>query len=460
MPLAINLRGRAVAELKTQVLVSVQTMAASLSAVNLRQGPLLDSYARTYADPVIGVGGRVIIMDGLGYVLADSQGPVPPGENYYRSLQRPEVTTALGAPGPDGQPTQTAQATSLIRYSIDLNGDAMFAAAPILEFGQVIGAVRVTKNISFVESAVRAVTVGLVIVGAGGLLAGFLIAYALAGSLARPLTQLAGAAKRLGKGDLSTRAEEVGGSTEIEELGRSFNEMADRFERTVMSQREFVANASHQLRTPLTGMKLRLESATLEASDPRLRHQLAAAEREVDRLSEIVNRLLVMSKQIEEGEPTHVDLGAAASRAAERWGERADLAGAVVMATNPHGQAQAQAHPADVDQIFDNLIDNAITYAPGTIDVQTGEDNGRTFLAVRDHGPGIPGPELAHVTERFYRGKASPRGGTGLGLAIARDLAEKWGGSLSVESPEDGGTRVEVELRTSALGTKAKDPDV
>jgi signal transduction histidine kinase len=123
--------------------------------------------------------------------------------------------------------------------------------------------------------------------------------------------------------------------------------------------------------------------------------------------------------------------------------------GAAITAPDPHGQAQA--HPADVDQIIDNLIDNALTYAPGAIEINTGEANGRAFLAIRDHGPGIPGPELAHVTERFYRGRASPRGGTGLGLAIARDLAEKWGGTLSVECPADGGTRVEVELRKSAL---------
>ena len=91
-----------------------------------------------------------------------------------------------------------------------------------------------------------------------------------------------------------------------------------------------------------------------------------------------------------------------------------------------------------------------MTYAPGPIDVQTGTAERRAFVAVRDHGPGIPAEEQAKVTERFYRGKTAPPGGSGLGLAIARDLAERWGGALSVQSPEGGGTRIEVRFRVAS----------
>jgi two-component system, OmpR family, sensor kinase len=433
IPLAINLRGRAVAELKTQVLVNVQTIAGTIGYENLVSGPVLNRTVQSYSSQL---GGRVLVMDSAGNVLADSDGTAI-GKNYNDGA-RPEITAALAG-----------HATSIIRYSYDLNADVMFAAAPIFDAGTLAGAVRVTKNVQFVEDAVRTVTIGLVVVGAGVLLAGLLIAYALAGGLSRPLTALAGAARRLGDGDLSARAEEVKGATEIQDLGHSFNDMADRVERTVLSQREFVANASHQLRTPLTGMKLRLESAANQTQDPNMKRQLLAADREVDRLAEIVNRLLLMAKQIEEGEPIRVDLGASVTSAVERWEERAGRQGAVLSADNPTGSAQA--HPADVDQILDNLIENAITYAPGPIELETGATNGHAFLAVRDHGPGIPDTEKAHVTERFYRGKGTPKGGSGLGLAIARGLAEKWGGTLSVESPTDGGggTRIEVELRST-----------
>lgn len=433
VPLAINLRGRAVAELKTQVLVSVQTMAASIGRENMTPGPALDRLVLAYSAQV---GGRVIVMDQNGIVLADSDGPAAIGDNYNDGL-RPEIAQALGTnPVP----------TSIIRYSQTLHADVMQAAAPVFDQG-LAGAVRVTKNVAFVDDAVRTVTIGLVVVGAGGLLAGMLIAYAIAGSLARPMSLLADVAKRLGDGDLSARAEEIGGATEMRELGHSFNEMADRLERTVLSQREFVANASHQLRTPLTGMKLRLESATESTTDPDLKRQLVAADREVDRLAEIVNRLLLMAKQVEQGEPAQVDIGAAVSRAVERWNERAERGGSVVTANDPQGIALA--HPADVDQILDNLIENAIKYAPGPIEVETHSNNGRVSLAVRDHGPGIPELERGHVTERFFRGRSNVRGGSGLGLglAIARDLAEKWGGSIAIQSPPDGGTRIEVQLR-------------
>jgi signal transduction histidine kinase len=93
----------------------------------------------------------------------------------------------------------------------------------------------------------------------------------------------------------------VSGAREVEELGQSFDEMADRLERSVHAQREFVANASHQLRTPLTAMKLRLEGAIAEAPDEAVRQRLEAADLEVDRLSGIVDRLLVMAREIEEG---------------------------------------------------------------------------------------------------------------------------------------------------------------
>ena len=138
----------------------------------------------------------------------------------------------------------------------------------------------------------------------------------MSGSLARPLTRLAATARRLGQGDLSARAHDVWGADEIEELAGSFDEMAGRVERTVQAQREFVANASHQLRTPLTGMKLRLESAIERSDSPEMTHDLTAADREIDRLAATVDRLLVMARTLEEGGSTSIELHDAAERAA------------------------------------------------------------------------------------------------------------------------------------------------
>jgi two-component system sensor histidine kinase QseC len=111
------------------------------------------------------------------------------------------------------------------------------------------------------------------------------------------------------------------------------------------------------------------------------------------------------------------------------------------------GGGIAHADPADLDQILDNLLDNAISYAPGEVTIESGVSNGQVFLAVQDRGPGIAPDDLDRVTERFFRGRGVAAGGSGLGLAIAKQLAEKWGGSLEVRNRDEGGTRIEVVLR-------------
>jgi two-component system OmpR family sensor kinase len=131
-----------------------------------------------------------------------------------------------------------------------------------------------------------------------------------------------------------------------------------------------------------------------------------------------------------------------------RWGERAKRVETTLRSDGEGGVVQG--NPSDLDQILDNLIDNAMSYAPGDISIETGGGDGRAFVAVQDHGPGIPADELALVTERFYRGRGASTGGSGLGLAIARDLAEKWGGTLAVTSAAGHGTRVEVRLRSAS----------
>lgn len=431
MPLTVNLQRRAAAELETNALVTAQGIAAAIDPSRIDRTDEMTELAR---DAAARANVRVLVVDSAGIVSGDSDG-IAVGE-MYAEHGRPEILRAL-----DGQPE------SIIRMSQDLGRDIMATAVPVVDEDEqrVVGAVRITQDVQRVSDNVRRTTLGLLAIGAAGLAAGLILAFGLAGSLSRPLTKLAGAARRLGSGDLGARTELKGGAQEIEELARAFDEMADRLERTVRAQREFVANASHQLRTPLTGMKLRLESAIAEAEDDAVRQRLEAAEREVDRLSEIVARLLVTAAAVEEGRPTRVDLDDAIERAVARWEERATRASAKLAATGDAGRAEG--NPSDVDQILDNLLDNAISYAPGDVTIEAGRRDTSAFVAVEDRGPGIRREDVARVTERFYRGGDAPRGGSGLGLAIARDLAEKWGGSIAVTSEVGRGTRVEVRLR-------------
>jgi signal transduction histidine kinase len=159
---------------------------------------------------------------------------------------------------------------------------------------------------------------------------------------------------------------------------------------------------------------------------------------------------LQMANEVEEGAPTTADAGEAARAGATRWTQRAVERGAVVTA-DAAGSAPVQANPTDLDQIVDNLLDNATAYAPGPIEVTVATGPKHTVLAVRDHGAGIPEEEREMVLQRFSRGSAAPAGGSGLGLSIARDLAERWGGSLEIHGPADGGTLIEVRLRPAEV---------
>ena len=193
-------------------------------------------------------------------------------------------------------------------------------------------------------------------------------------------------------------------------------------------------------------MKLRVERASDETDDPELRTQLAAADREVDRMAATIDRMLEMAHEVEEGAPTEADAAEATRAGAERWADRATQRGAEIN-TATADRAPVHANPTDLDQIVDNLLDNATAYAPGAIEVTVTPGPKHTVLAVRDHGSGVAPDEREAVTERFSRGRAAPPGGSGLGLAIARELAERWGGSLELVSPPDGGTLVEIRLR-------------
>jgi signal transduction histidine kinase len=444
VPLTIVMRDRARSELEALTLTNAQTIAAVLNQARLGDEPrvrrALVRDMRRYAAEV---GGRVVILDANGIVLADSDG-ADIGSDFATS-GRPEVGRALAS-----------QAVAEVRRSEDAGGDIAVAAAPIIDEGQLVGAVRISRGVRTVQDNVGRATAAIVAVALGGLLAGLAIAVALARSLARPLSRLAAAAQRLGAGDLSTRAGKLEGGTEVDELAGSFDEMADRFERTVRGQREFVANASHQLRTPLTGMKLRLEAAIAETPDEAARTQLQAADREVDRLAQIIERLLTMASQIEEGRVPHADLADAVGRAVQRWHERAAKASSSLIDEGATDRAtlSAVADLDDLDQVLDVLIDNALIHGAGRVEVSATANGERATVSVRDHGPGIPPDEHARVTERFFRGRGAPAGGSGLGLAIARELAERWGGGIEVHAG-DGGTRVDVWFR--AVG--AADPN-
>jgi signal transduction histidine kinase len=283
-----------------------------------------------------------------------------------------------------------------------------------------------------VHTEVRNDALALIGVGAAALALGLGVAWLLAGFLSRPLGSLGGTARRIGSGDLEARVPETG-SREQREVARAFNEMAARLKESLEAQRNFVANASHQLRTPLTGLRLRLEAAGDRSTERRVVEDVEAAEREVARLEGLLNNLLTLAKQGQSPPaPSPVDLGVAAAGACDRWQVEARRERRRLSLSGPEGLAVLASHE-DLGIVLDNLLENAIKYSPpgGGVTIEWGAADSRDpeeigFVAVCDRGPGLAAGEEARVLGRFYRGGAGAgQPGTGLGLAIVDVIARR-----------------------------------
>ncbi|MBV9166261.1 MAG: HAMP domain-containing histidine kinase, partial [Solirubrobacterales bacterium] len=285
----------------------------------------------------------------------------------------------------------------------------------------------------------------------------------IAEQVARPLRRLEGVARRVAQGDLRARAR-IEGSREQRSLAASFNEMTDRIARLVAAQRGFVADASHQLRTPLTGLRLRLEEAKALIEIPADENEIDAAVAEVDRLTRTVDELLVLSRVGERQlRGSRLDLGELAASGIERWRAPAAARGISLQHRRPEAESPVWAARADIERVLDILIENAVGYSPvgGRVTVASAPSR----LEVHDHGPGVAADEREAVFDRFRRGRAGIAGppGSGLGLAIARELTRGWGGDVMLEDRPGGGAVAIVSLpqhRDPARDLSASNPTI
>jgi signal transduction histidine kinase len=255
-------------------------------------------------------------------------------------------------------------------------------------------------------------------------------------------------ARQIAGGDLTARAA-VEGSTEQRSLGDSFNEMTDRVVRLLASQRDFVADASHQLRTPLTGLRLRLDETRAVGVSDDAATELAAAVAEVDRFAKIIDELLVLSRAGERELPgERIELDDLAAQTVERWRKAADDRRITLQHERNWPVGAVWCARADVERALDALVENALRYAPSdsTVTIATQPER----IEVLDRGPGLAADERQLVFERFHRGRSGRAGppGTGLGLAIARELAREWDGDVTLENRPGGGTAATLRLES------------
>jgi signal transduction histidine kinase len=272
-------------------------------------------------------------------------------------------------------------------------------------------------------------------------------------SVAKPLEEVASAAEAIAQGDLSQRAP-VSGPHEVRDLARAFNRMAARVGATQRAQRDFIANVSHELKTPLTSIQ-GFSQAILDgtAADDAMGVERSAQViyDEAERMRRMVDELLSLARfdagQVEMAQEP-VDVAHLLGQCVERLRPQAEAAGDELGLSVPP-ELEVTGDADWLAQLFTNLLDNAIRHTrDGQVKVEARRVDDTVEVAFTDTGEGIPSEELSRVFERFYQADKSRqrKGGVGLGLAIAREVARLHGGDIEVESVVGLGSRFTVRL--------------
>jgi signal transduction histidine kinase len=374
-------------------------------------------------------GGRVVVTDAKGTSIVDSSRRQDDGRDFST---RPEFRAALSGTQRSG-----------IRASTTLGQELAYVAVPISSGTEVTGAVRVSYPTDALRRAVRDNWLRLGLLSFLVLAAAASLGWLVSRWALSPVSELEVGAQRLAAGDLSARARVDRGPPELRRLGATFNDMASQLEGLVGSQQAFVADASHQLRTPLTALRLRLdglEDLVASGDTGAATAEVDAAAAEVDRLGQLVEALLALARA-EGSAAVHgtIDVATVVREAAVRWEPLAAERKVDIVVRAPE-RARARALVGALEQILDNLLDNATEVAPEGTAIELSVDGGQggVDLAVRDHGPGLPGAARERATDRFWRAPDAPVGGTGLGLAIVAELARASGGSVRLDEPATG----------------------
>ncbi|MEU6800725.1 sensor histidine kinase [Streptomyces neyagawaensis] len=430
------------------------------------------------------IGGKVVIVDARGNLLATShdlsaeerrdlaslpeisaalQGrattdvrTTTTGGVHYLSVAAPvghtaTATTADTTPATAATPAPGPAASTVTHAAVGT------AAGPA-SVGATQGAVRVTLPTTMVHARVFAVWLLLVLAGLAVLAGVTVAAFAFARWAGRPIRQLEEATHRLAEGGAATSVKVTSGPPEVLRLAAAFNTTAARLEHLLASQRAFAGEASHQLKTPLAALRLRLENLEPDIARP-ARPSLDAAVTETDRLARMVEGLLAMARLEESAAiPVQVDVGAICAERHRTWGPLFEREGvSLVLFAGSVGPVTAL--PGAVEQLLDNLLSNALRASPSgstvTMELRLLVPARRSLrdarpawvdLHVTDEGPGMTAEQRARAFDRFWRAPGAPKGGTGLGLSLVQRLAHASGGEVTLHEAATGGLDAVVRL--------------
>ncbi|MFF1305253.1 ATP-binding protein [Streptomyces sp. NPDC058307] len=279
------------------------------------------------------------------------------------------------------------------------------------------------------SSVTREVGRTLLIIGLVALLAviaAVLLAIRQANKLASPLTDLAETAERLGSGDPRPRHKRYG-VPELDRVADVLDSSAERIARMLTAERRLAADASHQLRTPLTALSMRLEEITLTDDPDTVKEEANVALTQVERLTDVVERLLTNSRDPRAGNAVTFELDEVIQQQLAEWRPAYRSAGRAIVSSGKR-HLTAVGTPGAVAQVLAALIENSLMHGGGTVALRTRVTGNQAVIEVTDEGPGVPADLGARIFERTISGRNS----TGIGLAVARDLAEADGGRLEM----------------------------
>ncbi len=391
---------------------------------------------------------RVRVYDGAGVLLADSGSPANLDPSMIGGLSPRPGMAAEGAAAPSpasASPETRTTSEKVLRVALPV-GAAITGGYLVLSEAPAQGPIVLSR-----------VSQTSLVAGVLAVLAAALTGYLLSRRIARPLSELAQVTDRMAEGDLSVRAD-AGGSVEVAQLSDSFNTMVAQTGSTMDALRRFLADAAHELGTPLTALQTDLQLAERAASTPDERRLVERSFAQAQRLRSLVDGLLSLSR-IEGGTSTPagtLDVTAAVHSAVDAVASRAEQAGQSLELDAPSGPVCVLADQARFSVIVMNLLDNAIKFTPdgGTISVSLRIDGPEALLAVRDDGVGIPIDEREQVFFRFSRGRgAAGVPGNGLGLAIVKAAVDSMGGAIVVEDAAPG-TRFTVRMPLAEVPTE------
>ena len=328
-----------------------------------------------------------------------------------------------------------------------ITGSRIVAAMPAYNSGHVlVGTVILARSTRPLDNEIVGLWVILGTISLAALLGATLLAFSLARWVSRPLAGLDSAAGRLADGDLAIRAVVDSGPPELRRLGTTFNTMAGRLEALVHGNRAVIADVSHQLRTPLAALRLRLDLLAAD-TDPATGHELAGALEELARLSRLVDGLLAVARaENVVPVPTAVDVAAVARERGVAWHPVADDRDITLrVESRPRSSVQAWIGEGHLEQVLDNLIANALeALSPGChVTVTATTTAAGAQITVADDGPGMSAEDRERA---FLRFTTSNPNGTGLGLAIVHRLVTSNGGTAGLAETPGGGLTAVLEF--------------